>query len=477
MKKIYIIIIILAATIISLTGCKKVVEDQQPQNSISASSLTDPASIRSALLGSYNGLLSANYMGLRYFIFADLYADNITEVGTFPSFAEIYNRQISAGNVEVQNMWTTIYSAINRVNTVIAAANANNATTFTDKNQVIAEAKVLRAYHYFNLLRYWGGNEKGYNQGPDASGKSWGVPIRTAPTLTPNDAAPIARSSEDSVWLQILADLDPAQVIANLPSSHPANTSYNWRIDQKVANALLSRVYLYRGNWAGAEASATTVINTAGQSLLPTYASLYGNVGPKQETIWTLPFDPTNQNSVAFFYFTTGRGGRNEISASTGLNNAHEIGDVRKRVNYTTAADVALAPAAKTLKYTRVATGDDYIPQIRLAEVYLIRAEARARQGNTIGASADLNVVRNRAGLTNTAAITQADILMAILNERRVELAHEGHRFFDLRRYQRLDLIGIDITNLTTSGYKCRWPIPQQELLNSGSILSPNPGY
>ena len=66
---------------------------------------------------------------------------------------------------------------------------------------------------------------------------------------------------------------------------------------------------------------------------------------------------------------------------------------------------------------------------------------------------------------------------MAILNERRVELAHEGHRFFDLRRYQRLDLIGIDITNLTTSGYKCRWPIPQQELLNSGSILSPNPGY
>ncbi len=71
-----------------------------------------------------------------------------------------------------------------------------------------------------------------------------GVPIRTAPTLTPNDAAPIARSSEDSVWLQILADLDPAQVIANLPSSHPANTSYNWRMIKKLLCAFIACLFI-----------------------------------------------------------------------------------------------------------------------------------------------------------------------------------------------------------------------------------------
>ncbi|WP_298296865.1 RagB/SusD family nutrient uptake outer membrane protein [Hydrotalea sp.] len=473
MKKILYLIILVGSVFLS---CTKVITNQTPQNDIEATKLNDPASIRATLLGAYNASLSGFYMGLRYFVFADMYADNISHVGTFPSFAQIFNKSILPDNVEIRNMWTQIYSGINRCNTVIAAATANTATTFTDKNQVIAEAKVLRAYHYFNLLRYWGGNENGYNQGPDANGKSWGVPIRINPTLTGNDAAPIARSSEDDVWKQILADLDPTQVIANLAVTNSANSSYNWRIDQKAANALLSRVALYRGDWANAEAKATAVITVAGQSLLTNYASLYGNIGPKQEVIWTLPYDPTNQNAVAFFYFTTRYGGRNEISASIGLDSAHEMGDLRKSVNYTTTANAAIAPPAKTLKYTRVSTGDDFIPQIRLAEIYLIRAEARAQQGNLIGAATDLNVVRNRAGLANTLAVTKADILTAILKERRVELAHEGHRFFDLRRYKQLGIIGIN-TSDPNSAFKCRFPIPLQEIFNSGSIMVQNPGY
>jgi len=474
MKK---ILSILTLSLFIFAGCTKVL-NQVPQNSISATSLTDPSSIRSALLGCYSANLSANYLGLRYFVFADLYADNISEVGTFSDFAQMANKQLTADNISVLNMWTQIYTAINDCNTVISAANSNNSSTFTDKASVIAEAKVLRAYHYFNLLRYWGGQEKGYHQGPDANGKSWGVPLRTKPTLTGQDAAPIARASEDSVWAQIFADLDPTAVIANLPASNSANSSYNWRFDQKSANALYARAKLYYGDWVTAESAATSVITTAGQSLvsLTSYANLYGNLGPKSEVIFTLPFDPTNQSQCAFFYFTTGRGGRNEISSSLSLNAAHEAGDLRKEINYTTAASTAVAPAGKTLKYTRVSTGDDYVPQIRLAEIYLIRAEARARQGNTAGAVLDLNIVRARAGLAGTTAVTQADILTAILNERRVELAHEGHRFFDLRRFQSLSTIGIN-TSDATQAFKCRFPIPLQEINNSGSILVQNPGY
>jgi hypothetical protein len=474
MKK---IISILILSIFIFAGCTKVL-NQVPQNSISATALTDPASIRSALLGAYSADLSANYTGLRYFIFADLYADNISEVGTFSDFQQVANKLITSDNSSVLSLWTQIYFAINNANTVISAATNNNSTTFTDKNSVIAEARCLRAFHYFNLLRYWGGQENGYHQGPDANGKSWGVPLRTKPTLTGADAVPIARAPEDSVWAQIFRDLDPTSVIANLPVSNSANSSYNWRFDQKSANALLARAYLYYGNWASAEASATSVITTAGQSLvsLSSYANLYGNLGPKSEVIFTQPYDPTNQSSVAFFYFTTGRRGRNEISSSLALQAAHEAGDIRKEINFTTSASAAVAPAGKTLKYTRVSTGDDYVPQIRLAEIYLIRAEARARQGNTSGALADLNVVRARAGLASSAAVTQSDILTAILNERRVELAHEGHRFFDLRRFQQLSVIGINTADPTQS-YKCRFPIPLQEINNSGSVLVQNPGY
>jgi starch-binding outer membrane protein, SusD/RagB family len=473
--------LIINISLISLlaAGCTKTINDEVPQNQIPADALAnDVSSIRAALNGSYSAMLSANYMGLRYWLFADLYADNLTHVGTFPSFAQFAGKSILADNVEVSNMWQQIYIAINRANTAISAATANNSSTFTDKASVIAQARALRAYHYFNLLRFWGGNENGFNKGNDPNGKTWGVPVRLNPTLNEKDADPIARSGEAAVWNQILADLDPTTVIANLP------TANNRIITQRAANALRSRVQLYREQWAEAEALATAVItpspgltniNFANGGL---YTNLYGAVAPVSEVIWTLPFDPTNQNSIAFFYLPASLGGRNEVSASTGLRDAHEANDGRRIINFSSTtypAGFPVSPAvnAKTLKYTRVSTGDDFYHHIRLAEVYLIRAEARARIGTDLaGAASDLNVVRTRAGLPNTTAATQADLLTAILAERRVELAHEGHRFFDLRRYDRKDLMGF-----TTNFYRVRLPIPQTELFRSGDILEKKPGY
>jgi hypothetical protein len=126
-----------------------------------------------------------------------------------------------------------------------------------------------------------------------------------------------------------------------------------------------------------------------------------------------------------------------------------------------------------TLKYSK-ADGTDNVLLIRLAELYLIRAESRVRKAtpNIPGAAADINVVRKRAGLGPTTAATAADMLTAVLKERRVELAHEAHRWFDLRR-----------TGLAASFFgisdarKVLWPVPQQEVLNSGGVIVQNPGY
>jgi starch-binding outer membrane protein, SusD/RagB family len=471
MKKINFIIGLIATLL--FFSCVKTIDRQSPQNSIPAELLgTDPASIRASLNGAYSSLLSANYMGLRYWALSDMYSDNINHVGTFPSFAQFINKNLLADNTEVNNMWTQIYTAINRCNTTLAAATANNNSTFTDKNSVIAQARALRAYNYFNLLRLWGGSENGYNK----SG-GLGVPLRTSPTLKEEDAVAIARENETAIWNQILTDLDPTTVIANLPAGG------NLILNQRAANALRARVQLYREQWADAEILATSVI--ASGSLVNInfgvgglFTNLYGAVAPTAEVIWSLPFDPTNQNSMAFFYLPASLGGRNEISATTGLRDAHEPGDGRRIINFTQPPyppGFPAAPnvAAKTLKYTRVSTGDDYFHHIRLAEVYLIRAEARARIGTDLtGAASDLNVVRTRAGLPNTTAATQADLLDAILRERRIELAHEGHRLFDLRRYNRLDLLGM-----TTNSFRVRLPIPLAELLRSGTVVTQNPGY
>lgn len=468
-------------TLVSMlaAGCTKVINNELPQNSIPVADLAkDPVSIRAALSGAYSSMLSANYMGLRYWLFADLYSDNLSHVGTFPSFAQFATKNLLADNVEISNMWQQIYISINRANQVIDAATSNSDPVFTDKPAVIAQARALRAYHYFNLLRYWGGNENGFNKGNDPNGKTWGVPLRLKPSLVEADTDPIARSGEAAVWTQILADLDPAAVIANLPNSG------NRIITQRAANALRARVQLYREQWAEAEALATTVINAnpglanidfANGGL---YTNLYGSVAPVSEVIWTLPFDPTNQNSIAFFYLPAALGGRNEVSATTTLRDAHEPNDARRLINFTSTTYPANFPAspavnAKTLKYTRVSTGDDFFHHIRLPEIYLIRAEARARIGiDTAGARQDLNVVRRRSGLRDTVFSTPAGYLDAILRERRVELAHEGHRFFDLRRYNRLDLL-----NMTTNSHRVRLPIPLTELFRSGAILEKNPGY
>ncbi len=447
------------------TSCKKQLEDQKPQASLDANgAFTSAASVNAGLLGVYSGLQSASYYGLEYNLFADLGADNLAHVGTFPTFAQIANRQILTDNVNVTNGYNSIYSSINNVNTLLAAIPGVTDASL-NKDAVQAELRVLRALMYFDLIRYFGGSPTGYNK---AGGL--GVSIKTTPTLVEGDATPLPRSTEAQVYTLILSDIDYALGIATY-----ANKIVN-RAGKDVANSLKARVQLYREQWLEAETLATTIISSTRYSLLSN--ANYGNIWLTKnsaESIFELDFNSADQNSIAFYYYTTGLGGRNEVSSTTALNTAHEVGDVRKGINFTVAATGI--PAAKTRKYSRISTGDDNVILFRLAELYLIRAEARVRQSTT-GAEvvaqnglADLNVVRVRAGLAPLISVVKQDILNAILAERRVELAHEGHRWFDLRRYNLISSLGV------TQTFRALWPIPQREFLTSGGIIAQNPGY
>lgn len=463
MKNIFKLLV--AGGMLTAASCTKVL-NQQPQASLDpATAFSTRTGVEAGILGIYDGFQNGDYYGLAIWIYADLYADNLSHTGTFPTFAQMANKQLLSDNVNISAMWNTIYNTINRANNVIVQAEKLNDPAF-NKNAAIAEARCLRAVGYFDLIRFFGGSPTGY-------GKTGGlgVSLYTVPTLSPADADPKPRASEEQVYAQIISDLDFG--IANLPAS---TTAASGRLNRTAALALKARVQLYREQWADAETQASAVITpvaaqpNGGLVSGASYANLWLAKNQRPESLWELQFFTDDRNFGAFYYYPSALGGRNEITSSAPLSAAHEAGDLRLPVNFTVAA--AGIPAAKTRKFSRV-PGDDNIIMIRLAEVYLIRAEARARKAtpDIAGAQADLNVVRNRAGLPNTTAATPAELIAAIQRERRVELAHEGHRWFDLRRYNNYSTVGI------TEPFRSLWPIPQREVLTSGGIIAQNPSY
>lgn len=408
------------------------------------------------MLGIYNTLQNASYYGVDYTLFADLEADNLDHTGSFPTYEQVKNRLITPDNTDITNVWNQIYAGINRANNIIASAPLIKDISF-DSAAAIAEAKFLRAFMYFDLMRDWGGDPTGYS-----SPTGQGVPLVLTPTYTAAQASPHARSSAGDVFNQILSDVNDA--IANIPASSDFG-----RANTVTAIAFKARVELYLGNYDSAAADAEQVITLIGGSgLSPSYPGIFAAKNVQPESIFELQFSATNTNGLYFYYF-----GRDEVATSATLQAAYDPADTRLPVNYYVALDASGKTVAATMKYDNP-DGSQDISLIRLAEMYLTHAEAVLRGSNPDipTATSDLNTVRARAGVAPTTAVTIADLETAILNENRLEFPHEAHRWFDLRR------LGLAVSTFgITDPTKVLWPIPQTEVLTSGNVITQNPGY
>ncbi len=457
MKKIFLIFLLCSGI---LAGCTKIL-DQKPQSSLDAiTAFTTPDAINAGILGIYSSMQSSAYYGTDYTILADLEADNLDHTGSYPTYQEVKNRLISPDNTNTTGIWNQIYNGINRANNVIASSQKIKDPAF-DKNSALAEAQFLRAFMYFDLMRFFGGTPSGYS-----SPTGQGIPLVLTPTYTAADAASKPRSSAQAVFAQILSDLDFS--IANLPASADLG-----RATQNAAIATKARVELYLNQFDSAAALAEQIISqysgaSSNGGLTNSYAAIYSQKNQLPESIFELQFSATNQNGLYFYYF-----GRDEVASSSSLANAYETGDTRLPVNYYQGTDASGNSVNATLKYV-LPDGTNNIMLIRLSEIYLIHAEAvlKGSAADMATAQNDLNVVRNRAGLGNTTAATIPDLETAILNENRVEFPHEAHRWFDLRRTG----LAASTFNMTDST-KVLWPIPQYEVLTSGNIITQNPGY
>jgi starch-binding outer membrane protein, SusD/RagB family len=445
--------IALAAAAAMLAGCDDSPLDTNPTAQIDAeAAITNARGVELAVNGAYRALQyrlstattqAQGSYSRDLLVYPELYADNLDFTGTFTTDGQVGQRDVSASNVAIRDLWADAYGGINRSNNVLAAIPGVGDLTSAQRDRFRGEALFLRGLNYFNLVRFFGG-----------------VPILIEPSRGAGAEAQRARSTVEEVYAQIERDLEEAATL--LPSGRVAG-----RATQTAANALLAKVYLEQGEWQQARDRATSVIGSGTQALVGQYRDLFA-VRNSTESIFELQYSVNVANSLAFWFFPQDLGGRRGFAPSQELYNAYEAGDVRR--------DASIGVSDGDLygvKFHRIGTSDDNVIVLRLAEMYLVRAEANARLGAPAATvRQDIDVVRSRAGLGALPAsvATQEQLIDAILHERRVELAMEGHRFFDLRRTGRAEAV------LDLPAWRLLFPIPQTEL-DVNEALEQNPGY
>lgn len=439
-------------------GCDNFVNVAIPDSQLTGSLVFEDANTANAAIADIysklrdSGMLTGSSLGSAACL--GLYADELAYYGASnENSLFIYNNTLLANTAAVSQLWNQSYHQIYCTNAVIEGCERSETLSAADKNRFIGEAVFIRALIHFYLANLYGD-----------------VPYIDATDYETNRLLP--RVPVAIVSASIIADLNRA--IALLPENYLSADRV--RPNRSTAIALLARVYLYKGDWAEASNAASAVLNN------PIYV-WENNIDKTflkecKATIWQ--FIPkvagNNTDEGALYIFKSGpptfAGLRPELFQSFGNN------DLRKTRWIATVTDgkTTWYHANKYKQKSNTGTSVEYSIIFRLAEQYLIRAEARARQGELIGAKEDLNVVRKTAGLSNTTAVTADAIVAAVIQERRFELFTEsGHRFFDLKRNGALDSVLLTVKPGWNST-DVLWPIPEKELLANPN-LTQNPGY
>lgn len=416
----------------SLFGCTKFVQVDPPVTTIASSVVFANNSSASAVMtGVYNNMIS-NSSGLtsgpNSLSFLDgLSADELTNYVSYNQiYRQFYTNSLSSGaasNSSNSYFWPELFNEIYSCNAVLEGVAGSTGVTPAMKQQLTGEAKFMRAF-----LNFYGVNLYG------------DFPLVMSTNYQVNNMLP--RTPQAQVYQQIIADLKDAQteLTDNFVDDAGVMTTERIRPNKGAATALLARAYLYTGKWDSAEAQSSTLINKTSMYSLNSLNSVF--LANSTEAIWQFhPVNPGYNTTDAYYFVLTGSPGSGQYSValSNYIMSAFEPGDNRPSNwvgSFTDpSSNLTYYYPNKYKVYTLNKPVTEYLMALRLAEQYLIRAEARAGQNNISGAQSDLNAIRTRAGLPNTSAGDGPSLLTAILHERQVELFTEwGHRWFDLIR-------------------------------------------
>lgn len=430
-----------------LSSCEKFVENGTPPDVLTQDdAYIDSATATSVVLGLY----SLNNTGAAILAdnrFGTMSADDAYFL-TSATYDAFKNNTLAAGN-DGNTLWVNLFYTIGKANFAIEGVQGSSTLSTSVKNQLIGEAKFWRAYCYFYLINFFGD-----------------VPLVTTTNALETGLYPRAPMAD--VYKQIVADLTEAKAL--LTNTYPSIEKA--RVNKRVAAAMLSRVHFFMQNWAAAEAEATEVISSGAYTLETNLANVF--IKTSTETIWQVA-NTTGVTAMGIEWIPAGT--TPTIVLYDTLANAFEAGDLRKD-NWVKPIDYSGRTYYYPFKYKlrTGTTGNEYSVMLRLSELYLVRAEARANQNNLDGAKADLNTVRSRAKIPNTPASTQAELLLAIEKERWVELFTESSdRWFNLKRLNKATST-LSLIKPQWKPFQQLYPVPLQEMQANPNLVN-NPDY
>ncbi len=452
--------------LIMVVSCKKFVDVAPPSNLILQNLVfsNDKTAI-SAVTGLYSKMAITNLSicngGLS--VYCGLSSDELSNTAANPNYDPFLSNTVTPDNSIINtSFWSGAYRNIYQANAILEGLQQSVSITLPVKNQLTGEAKLVRALNFFYLVNLFGD-----------------VPM----TLTTNYEinAVMPRTSEIQIYEQIISDLKDAEQL--MDEAYQSNLRA--RPNKWAATALLSRVYLYLGNWAKAESESTSVINSSLYAFETDLSKTFLN--SSKEAIWELTRETQNTAEGALFIPASATA-RPTFTLSPSMLNQFEYGDLR-RSSWIRSVTVGMQTYNYPYKY-KIRTGsivtEDLII-LRISEQYLIRAEARAQQDERNEAILDLNRIRSRSRALPTAAVpnpvpdlpgtlSKSDILIAVAKERQTELFSEwGHRWFDLKRTGQLDAVLTGLKNGWQS-HAALYPIPRLET-QYNVFLTQNTGY
>lgn len=443
-------------------------EDQlnlDPKQAEDASvTLSTEEGITNILTGTYAIAANGNAYGGRVLLYADLLGvtgtlstTDLRWRGTYGELRQMYLKTMVSNNVIIEGTYSRLYSMINAANTVIE--NIDKVKDPDKQAVMIGEANFLRSLAYFDLVRFFA---KPYVAGQANS--QLGVVIRPNAIYDFSVDLSKERSTVDEVYKVIIDGLNLAYT--NLPEEN------GFYADKYSAKALLARVYLQQQNYAAARDAANDVIENSGHSLSLKYADAFNHDTDKTEDVFAIQITKqTGLNDMVTFYASEGNGGRGgDFSIRNAYLDKFSDPDDRAVFNYVNEDNGRLLTSKFTDQF-----GD--VPLIRLAEMYLIRAEGNLRTGSAVGNTPldDINIIRTRANADELLTVTVDDILL----ERQLELGMEGFLIHDIRRTKQSIDISSDGDGSELIPYDANrlvFPIPLKEM-DANKKITQNPGY
>jgi starch-binding outer membrane protein, SusD/RagB family len=460
----HIHILLAGLLILCAASCKKFVETPQPRNELAASLVfTDDKTATAAMVGLYSNMNSFNYFWANVLMnyLTAMQADDLYYFTGFENYDVFLKNTLLPSSQYVQSMWNDQYSYIYHANSCIEGLTKATALSEPVKNQLLGEAYFMRAFLHFYLVNMYGD-----------------VPLITSTDYVANGVKP--RDKSAVVYDQIIKDLNEAKNL--MADNYPTGTRV--RPNKAAATAMLARVYLYTKQWSLAEAEATQVLTNTRYELLKDLNTVF--LANSREAIWQLmPVNTANgRNTWEGFTSTPATPTGTPLFRLDTINLIQKFEATDKRLaNWTgfrklSSGATVYFPYKYKVRTNTSGALTEYSMVLRLAEQFLIRAEARIQQDKLDDGRADLDSVRTRAGLLPLPVnLDKNALLLAVEQERKVELFVEwGHRWFDLKRTARADQVLKPIKGASWQATDTLYPIPL-DARKTNIHLDQNEGY